>query len=77
MNQWHWIKVSRTGMEGVLEVDEEVVAIGQSQGAFTQLTLIQNLYVGGHRNYDETSRLANVTRSFDGCIQKVREIFIK
>ena len=71
LNQWHWIKLSRTGMEGVLEIDDTVAAIGQSQGAFTQLTVTQNMFVGGHRNFDETSRMANVTQSFDGCIQKV------
>lgn len=71
LNHWHWVKISRTGLEGILEIDDEVVAIGQSQGAFTQLTLMQNLFVGGHRNFDETSKLANVSESFDGCIQKI------
>lgn len=58
-------------MEGVLEVDGQQVAIGQSQGAFTQLTVTQNMYIGGHRNFDETSRLANLSESFEGCVQKV------
>ena len=39
LNQWHWVKISRTGLEGVLEIDDNVAAIGQSQGVFTQLTL--------------------------------------
>ncbi|XP_053394807.1 pikachurin-like [Mercenaria mercenaria] len=71
LNRWHWVKVSRTGMEGILEIDDQVAAIGQSQGAFTQLTVTQSMYVGGHRNFDETSKLANVSQSFDGCIQKL------
>ena len=71
LNQWHWIKLSRTGLEGILEIDDKVVAVGQSQGAFTQLTLTQNLFIGGHRNFDETAKLANISQSFDGCIQKV------
>ena len=71
LNQWHWVKISRTGLEGILEIDDNVAAIGQSQGAFTQLTLTQNLFVGGHRNFDDTSKHANVTQGFDGCIQKV------
>lgn len=72
LNQWHWVKISRTGMEGVLEIDNEVVAIGQSLGAFTQLTVTQSMFIGGHRNFDETSKLANVSVAFDGCIQKFR-----
>ncbi|KAL4236805.1 hypothetical protein ACF0H5_005192 [Mactra antiquata] len=71
LNKWHWIKISRTGMEGILEIDDRTVAIGQSQGAFTQLTVTQNLYIGGHRNFDETSKQANVTYAFEGCIQKL------
>lgn len=59
-------------MEGVLEIDDESVAIGQSQGAFTQLTVTQSLFIGGHRNFDETSKQANVTQAFEGCIQKVK-----
>lgn len=71
LNHWHWVKISRTGLEGILEIDYKVAAIGQSQGAFTQLTLTQSLFIGGHRNFDETSKLANISESFDGCIQKI------
>lgn len=71
LNQWHWVKLSRTGLEGILELNDEVVAVGHSQGAFTQLTLTQNLFIGGHRNFDETSKQANISQSFDGCIQKI------
>ena len=58
-------------MEGVMEVDDDERVIGLSQGAFTQLTVTQNMFIGGHRNFDETSKQANVTKSFVGCIQKV------
>ncbi|XP_033738487.1 pikachurin-like [Pecten maximus] len=71
LGQWHWVRVSRTGLRGVMEVDEQPRVEGVSQGAFTQLTLLQDLYIGGHSNYDHTSRLANLTTSFQGCIQKV------
>ena len=49
LNQWHWVKISCTGLEGILEIDDNVAAIGQSQGAFTQLTLTQNLFVVDHQ----------------------------
>ncbi|KAH3696364.1 hypothetical protein DPMN_083828, partial [Dreissena polymorpha] len=71
LNHWHTVKISRTGMEGVMEVDDDERVIGLSQGAFTQLTVTQNMFIGGHRNFDETSKQANVTKSFVGCIQKL------
>lgn len=71
LNHWHVIRASRTGLEGVLQVDEQPEVIGQSQGAYTQLTLLENLYLGGHSNFDHTSKHANLTSSFVGCIQKI------
>ena len=49
LNQWHWVKISRTGLEGILEINDNVAAIGQSQGAFTQLILTQNFFVVDHQ----------------------------
>ena len=71
MNEWHWLRVSRTGLQGVMEIDDQPVMEGLAQGAFTQLTLTQDLFIGGHYNFDETSRVANLSSSFYGCIQKV------
>ena len=61
----------RTGRRGSLQVDDQPVVTGQSRGSFTQLTLALDLFVGGHRNFDETAALADVHDSFRGCIQKV------
>ncbi|KAL3869158.1 hypothetical protein ACJMK2_041871 [Sinanodonta woodiana] len=74
LNQWHRVKVSRTGLEGVMEIFQDIgnlVTISNSQGAFTQLTLTLNLFIGGHSNFDVTSKYANITQSFRGCIQKI------
>lgn len=71
LNQWHVIRASRTGLQGVLKVDEQPEVTGQSQGAYTQLTLLENLFIGGHHNFDHTSKHANLSTSFAGCIQKV------
>ncbi|XP_013414404.1 pikachurin [Lingula anatina] len=71
LNAWHTVKISRTGRDGVLEVNEQPAVQGLSQGAYTQLTLLQDLFIGGHRNYDDTSKYAKVKQSFQGCIQKV------
>lgn len=71
LNHWHVIRASRTGLEGVLQVDDQPEVIGQSQGAYTQLTLLENLFLGGHNNFDHTSKHANLSSSFVGCIQKI------
>jgi len=63
--------LSRTGRHGSIQVDDQPVVTGQSSGSFTQLTLTLDLFVGGHRNFDETAAMADVRKSFRGCIQKV------
>ena len=64
--QWHWLMTTHW-----LLVDDHPVVTGHSRGSFTQLTLKQGLFVGGHRNFDETAGIADVQKSFRGCIQKV------
>ncbi|XP_061175117.1 pikachurin-like [Saccostrea echinata] len=70
LKKWHRVKVSRTGLQGVLEVDNQSPVQGLSKGAFTQLTLLQPLFIGGHPNFDITSKYLNMSTSFKGCIQK-------
>jgi len=65
------VTLSRTGRHGSLLVDDHQVATGQSRGSFTQLTLALGFFVGGHRNFDETAAMADIHKSFRGCIQKV------
>jgi len=71
MNEWHSVKVSRSGRNGVLQVDAQPHVEGTSNGAFTQLTLTLDLFIGGHRNYDEVAKAAELSQSLHGCIQKV------
>jgi len=54
-----------------MRLDGERPVNGTSKGAFTQLTLTLDLFLGGHRNFDEVARNADVSKSFRGCIQKV------
>jgi len=68
---WHVVRFTRQGRRGRLQVDDQPIVLGSSKGAFTQLTLSLDLFIGGHRNFDEVSRLASVERGFQGCIQKV------
>jgi len=72
LNEWHSVTLSRTGRRGSVQVDVQPLITGQSGGSFTQLTLTLDLYVGGHRNFDETAAMADIRKSFRGCIQKVR-----
>ena len=47
-----------------------------SNGAYTQLTLTLDLFIGGHRNFDEVAKSANVKEPFKGCVQKVGVRFL-
>ncbi|VDI80814.1 Hypothetical predicted protein [Mytilus galloprovincialis] len=71
LNEWHHVKVTRTGLQGIMEIDNQLRVEGNAEGGFTQLTLLQDLYIGGHENFDQISKLANLTSSYTGCIQKV------
>lgn len=74
LNTWHKIKVSRTGLQGVVEVDDQGPIQGLSKGAYTQLTLLQPLFIGGHPDFDIISKYVNLSVSFQGCIQKVDKL---
>ncbi|GFR68605.1 pikachurin-like [Elysia marginata] len=71
LNKWHLVRASRTGLLGTMQVDDQPIVSGQSQGAYIQLTLLDPLYLGGHPNYDHTSKHAKASHSFTGCLQKV------
>jgi pikachurin len=73
MDEWHVIWFWRTGRKGFLKVDKQPLVEGMSSGAFTQLTLTLDLFIGGHRNFDEVAKAAWISTSFSGCIQKVGE----
>ncbi|XP_018328441.1 pikachurin [Agrilus planipennis] len=71
LGEWHEIKVSRTGRLAILEVDNQIPAEVMSPGAFTQLSLPQNLFLGGVPNFGIVSLQVRVRSAFTGCIQKV------
>ncbi|CAN8010414.1 unnamed protein product, partial [Ixodes pacificus] len=47
LGEWHTVRASRTGRLGSLSVDEQPRVEAHSPGAFTQLSLPLNLYLGG------------------------------
>ncbi|XP_046662292.1 pikachurin [Homalodisca vitripennis] len=71
LGQWHEVRISRTGRLAVLQVDKKPPSQILAPGAFTQLSLPLNLYIGGVPNFDMVSPKVKVRTSFVGCIQKV------
>ncbi|ESO03052.1 hypothetical protein HELRODRAFT_80670, partial [Helobdella robusta] len=71
LGRWHVVWAVRTGREGFLKVDDQQMLEGVTSGAFTQLTLTLDLYIGGHRNFDEITQKIQARKSFEGCIQKL------
>jgi len=76
LHEWHSVTLARTGRQGSLRVDDQSAVTGQSRGTFTQLTLALDLFVGGHRNFDEVAAMADVHESFRGCVQKVSPVCV-
>ncbi|XP_075217484.1 pikachurin-like [Lycorma delicatula] len=71
MGDWHELRLSRSGRLAVLQVDRHPPNQILAPGAFTQLSLPLNLYIGGVPNFDMVSPKVRVRTSFVGCIQKV------
>lgn len=71
MGEWTEVRLSRTGRLAILQVGAQVPAHALAPGAFTQLSLPQNLYIGGVPNFEIVSPKVKVRTSFVGCIQKV------
>lgn len=71
LSEWHTIYASRTAMMGALQVDEQPEVGGYSAGAFTQLSLPLNLFIGGVADMKDVSRDAGIAQSFSGCVQRV------
>jgi hypothetical protein len=66
------VRVSRTGRLAILPVDNQLPSEVLSPGAFTQLSLPLNLYLGGVPNFGIVSPQVRVRTAFVGCVQMVR-----
>ncbi|KAK2589303.1 hypothetical protein KPH14_007854 [Odynerus spinipes] len=71
LGEWLEIEVSRTGRLASLKVEDDPVREILAPGAFTQLFLPLNLYLGGAPSPDLYSLKLKTTSSFVGCIQSV------
>ncbi|XP_060522277.1 pikachurin [Cylas formicarius] len=72
LSEWHEVRLSRTGRLAILTVDNQLPVEVVAPGAFTQLSLPQNLYLGGVPNFGVVSPQVRVRSAFVGCIQKVQ-----
>ncbi|KAI4479291.1 hypothetical protein M0804_011076 [Polistes exclamans] len=71
LGEWLEMKVSRTGRLASLNVENDLIREILAPGAFTQLFLPLNLYLGGAPSPDLYSLKLKTTSSFVGCIQSV------
>ncbi|XP_066599302.1 pikachurin isoform X2 [Prorops nasuta] len=71
LGEWVGVRVSRTGRMASLEVEDYPPQEILAPGAFTQLSLPLNLYLGGAPSPDMYSPKMKSTASFVGCIQTV------
>ncbi|KAF7993809.1 hypothetical protein HCN44_011078 [Aphidius gifuensis] len=71
LGEWLEVRVSRTGRLASLEVENEPAQEILAPGAFTQLSLPLNLYLGGAPSIDIFTKKIKTTASFVGCIQTI------
>ena len=71
LGEWVEVRVSRTGRLASLEVEDEPAQEVLTPGAFTQLSLPLNLYLGGAPSSEIYSPKMKTKASFVGCIQTV------
>lgn len=71
LGEWVEVRVSRTGRLAALQVEDELPQEVLAPGAFTQLSLPLNLYLGGGPTPDMYTPKMKTTASFVGCIQTV------
>ena len=70
LGEWHTVHASRTGRLGQLTTDAQSTSMeGISPGRFTQLTLMNRLYVGGSADWKHVLHSTGINQSFHGCIQ--------
>lgn len=71
LGEWVEVRVSRTGRLASLQVEDDPAQEILAPGAFTQLSLPLNLYLGGAPSSDMYSPKMKTTASFVGCIQTI------
>ncbi len=70
---WLSARATRTGRLGLLSVEGQEAASGTAPGAFDELSLPGNLYLGGVPAFAPVAAAIPVRTNFRGCVQKVSE----
>lgn len=76
LGEWHEVRLSRTGRLAVLQIDGRLPDQVLAPGAFLQLSLPLNMFLGGVPSFHAVSPKVRVRTSYVGCIQKVSETFL-
>ncbi|KAG5885807.1 hypothetical protein JTB14_001416 [Gonioctena quinquepunctata] len=71
MNEWHWVRISRNGREGKIQVDNSTTVRGFSGTPLTELNLETPLYIGSISNWKQIHRLSGASKGFKGAIQEI------
>lgn len=71
INRWYVIRAQRQNRQGILQVDGEIVAEGQSPAGSRRANLERSLYIGGVKFWDNILDQVGVSVGMDGCIDEV------
>ncbi|XP_045857047.1 pikachurin isoform X1 [Meles meles] len=71
LGHWHELRVSRTGKNGILQVDKQKVVEAMAKGGFTQIKCNTDIFIGGVPNYDDVKKNSGILKPFSGSIQKI------
>ncbi|KAK7791103.1 hypothetical protein R5R35_012915 [Gryllus longicercus] len=71
LGKWHTARLDRNRKLGTLEVDEQRIVTGKTQGAFVGLDLEQPLYIGSVPDFNQINKLAGFQQGFVGCISQL------
>nr|XP_022901915.1 agrin-like isoform X3 [Onthophagus taurus] len=68
---WHWIRITRNGRDGTLQLDNATIVKGHSGQPLTELNLDLPFFIGSVSSWQEVHRLAGISKGFRGAIQRI------
>ncbi|KAK1345360.1 hypothetical protein QTO34_014071 [Cnephaeus nilssonii] len=72
LGAWHTVTLYRDGLDGLLQLNNNTPATGQSQGQYSKITFRTPLYLGGAPSTYWLARATGTDRGFQGCVQSLR-----
>ncbi|KAK2705466.1 hypothetical protein QYM36_015752 [Artemia franciscana] len=77
LKEWHTIKVLRTGKQAILRIRGQPDVEGETSGAYVEMTLTEQLYVGGLPSDLLPNAGLEEIKGYSGCIQQILELDLK